>query len=118
MTSGFSRLVYDILHGVTDPSPFSSPKFTFDFPTFCAPSALQTTPRYKYKHDHDHCKLFDIMTQTRSGNANAGDKHKLDDTASSGSPPAKVQKKDDKLENGDDKKKQTTIEESLNGLVI
>lgn len=58
------------------------------------------------------------MTQTRSGNANAGEKHKLDDTASSGSPPAKVHKKGDKTENGDDEKKQTTIEESLNGSVM
>lgn len=51
------------------------------------------------------------MTQTRSGKTAAGDKHKLDDTASSGSPPAKAQKKEDK------EMKQTTLDDSLNGSV-
>ncbi|KAJ4386120.1 hypothetical protein N0V93_009012 [Gnomoniopsis smithogilvyi] len=57
------------------------------------------------------------MTQTRSGKASAGDKHKLDDTASTDSPPAKTQKKEEKNENenGDKKMKQTTLDDSLNG---
>ncbi|KAJ4418525.1 hypothetical protein N0V82_005505 [Gnomoniopsis sp. IMI 355080] len=55
------------------------------------------------------------MTQTRSGNTNAGDKHKLDDTASAGSPPAKAQKKEEKSESGDKGLKQTTLDDSLNG---
>lgn len=59
------------------------------------------------------------MTQTRSGEATAGDKHKLDDTVSSGSPPAKAQKREEKNGDGEgDKMRQTTLDESLNGSVL